>query len=106
MFETRWGKASKTSIYAYTDSSSISGVALAKGVSEIANVHDIAALDFSSRVRQARLGQLVIWRNVNGLYAATKIADIKDDTRGDDVDELTFEYTILPDGSADFSNSK
>ena len=59
---------------------------------------DASAYDFSSRVRSPRLGQIVIWRNVNGLYAATRIVSIKDDKRSDEHDELTFEYRILLDG--------
>lgn len=104
-FETRWSSASEEAIYAYTDSESISALALAKTPSEISLITDVSGYDYSSRVRAPKLGQIVIWRNVNGLYAATKIIDIKCDDRSSHHDELTFEYVILPDGSGDFSKA-
>jgi hypothetical protein len=103
LFETQWSKASDTRIYALNDAPSIESVAVAKGVTEIAEVQDAAAYDFSSRHRTLGLGEIALWRNMNGIYAATKILSIKDDTRGANHDELCFEFVILPDGSADFS---
>lgn len=103
LFETRWSKASDVCIHAYRDSPSIETLALAKGASEIGDVTDATTYDFSSRVRSPHIGQIVIWRNVNGLYAATKIIAIRDDKRSAEHDELTFEFVILPDGSTDFS---
>lgn len=102
LFETKWSKASDVSIHAYRDGSSVSAVALATGISEIGEIRDASAYDFSSRTRTPRVGQIVIWRNLNGLYAATKIIGIKDDSRGADHDELSFDYVILPDGGTDF----
>lgn len=103
-FETRWSKASNVSIHAYRESPSIGALALAKGEREIASIN-VADLDFSSRVRTAHVGDTVVWRNVNGIYAATKILAIKDDTRGNDQDELSFEYVILQGGGTDFSKA-
>lgn len=103
LFETKWSKASDQRIHAYRDSSSIDAIALANAASEISDVRDANAFDFSSRSRTPQLGQVLIWRNSNGLYAATKIVSIKDDTRGASHDELTFEFVILPDGATDFS---
>lgn len=102
LFETRWSKASNSAIHAYNDPPSIAAIALAKGAVAIADIHNATAFDYSSRTRTPRTGEIVIWRNTNGLYAATKIISIKDDTRGASADELTFEYVIL-DGGADFS---
>ena len=101
--ETQWSKASDTSIHALRDAPSIESIALAKGAANIAAVRDAAAYDFSSRHRTPRTGEIILWRNVNGIYAATQILAIKDDTRGADPDELCFEFVILPDGSTDFS---
>lgn len=103
LFETAWSKAGDTSIYAYRNPPSVKAIAVAKDAAEIADVVDGSAYDFSSRVRCPRIGQIVIWRNANGMYAATKIVDIKDDSRGAERDALTFEFLILPDGSMDFS---
>lgn len=105
LFETRWSKASDVSIHAYNYSPSIDALALAKGATEIADVTDASAYDFSSGSRRPQKGQVLIWRNINGIYAATKIVAIKDDSRGDDCDELTFEFRILADGATDFSTS-
>ncbi len=102
LFETQWSKAGKTSIHAYRDGASIEAVAIAKGAAAISEVRDAEAYDFSSRVRTPKLGEVVIWRNVNGLYGATQILDIKDDTRGDEVDEVVFDFVLLQGGQRDF----
>lgn len=101
-FETKWSKASNQSIHAYSDGSTVDAIALAKGAQSINDVRDAASYDFSSRARSPNIGQIVIWRNNNGLYAATHVVAIKDDSRGDDVDEVVFDYVILPDGGTHF----
>jgi hypothetical protein len=80
----------------------MSALALARGAVEIAQIRDATAYDFSSHGRTPDVGQIVVWRNVNGLYAATKIVDIKYEGRNGDHDELTFDYFILTNGSVDF----
>jgi hypothetical protein len=100
LFETRWSKASDTSIYALRDPPSIEGVALAKEPDRIEAITDASSYDFSSRHRSPRIGQIVLWRNTNGLYAATKILAIADDSRGADHDELSFEFRILTEGAS------
>jgi hypothetical protein len=105
LFETKWTKVSKRSIHVYSDASSIHSLALAKGASSIEAITDAESFDFSSRVRTPQLGQIVVWRNVNGLYAATQVVAITDDTRGDATNEVTFEYDILIDGERDFSKA-
>lgn len=37
----------------------------------------------------------VVWKNINGYYAVTKIVSIKDDSRGDTRDELECQYVIF-----------
>jgi hypothetical protein len=103
-FETRWSKASDRSIRAYNDPASIRAIALVKGAGEIAEIADAASYDFSSRGRCPAIGEIVIWLNDNGLYAATRIVSIKDDSRNDERDELVFDYVILADGGADFGS--
>lgn len=90
-------------IHAYSDAPSVEALALAKGAVKISDVTDADAFDYSSRARTANLGQVILWRNVNGLYGATRVVGIKDDSRGDAINELIFEYVLLPDGSRDFS---
>jgi hypothetical protein len=103
LFETKWTKAGNTAIHAYSDGPSIDAVAIAKGATSFADITDAEAFDFSSRVRTPQLGQIVMWRNVNSLYAATRVIAITDDTRGDDTNDLTIEYIILARGEHDFS---
>lgn len=102
-FETRWSKASDTSIHVYNDPGSINGVALARRCASISQVQDASSLDYTSRTRTPSLGQIVVIRNTEGFYAALQVLGIKDDSRLDDRDELRFRYAIQSDGSADFT---
>ena len=102
-FETKWSKASNVRIHVYNYPASINGVALAPaGWTSIQQVVNPESLDYSSMVRTPCVGQIVVFRNVNGFYAATRVLAIKDDTRGDEYDELRFEYFIQDDGSDKF----
>lgn len=94
LFNTKWSKASNTSIYAYKDGAEIDAIALLKAPVDIEHLTHFDA-DFSSRVRTAKIGDAILWRNTNGNYAVTKIISIKDDTRGDSKDQLECEYVIL-----------
>ena len=103
-FETRWNKASNTSIHVYNDPPSIYGVALGRqDWTDIDQVTNAASLDYTSHVRTPLIGQIVVFRNVEGFYAAVQVLEIKDDTRGDDSDELRFRYAIQPDGYDHFA---
>jgi hypothetical protein len=102
LFETRWLKASDIAIHVNNYASTISGMALAKSATNLEDVRDAASLDYSSDHRTPKIGQIVVWRNVNGLYAATKVIGIKDDSRADERDEITFDYVILANGGTDF----
>jgi hypothetical protein len=105
LFETRWSKASDTSIYLLNDPPSIHGIAVAIGKTEISEVNDATLLDFSSRHRSPKLGQVAILRNTKDFYAAIKILAIADDSRGANRDELRFDYVIQVDGSANFNGA-
>lgn len=102
LFETRWLKASDIAIHVNNYASTISGVALAKCATKLEDVRDAASLNYSSDHRTPKIGQIVVWRSVNGLYAATKVIGIKDDSRADARDEVTFDYVILANGGTDF----
>lgn len=104
-FETKWTKASDISIHAYNDSPTIKGIALSLDVKEIKEIKDAASYDFSSRVRTVREGEILVAQNKNGYYAAVKVTDVKDRTRSDGVDELSFEYLILTNKSSNFTSS-
>ena len=103
-FETKWSKASNVSIYVSNSPPSINGVALAPHEwTSIQQVVNAESLDFTSQHRTPRVGQIVVFRNVNGFYAAAHLIKIKDDTREDDNDELRFQYAIQVDGSGNFT---
>ena len=105
-FETAWSKASDTSIHVYNDPPSINGVALDRRYKSIAQVSNAKDLDYTSRTRTPQLGEIVIFRNVNGFYAALQVLEIKDDTRGAEKDELRFRYVIQPNNSDNFTEFK
>ena len=105
-FETRWTKASNKRIHVYNYPPSIHGIALAKGCSSIAQVANAKSLDYTSSTRSPRLREIVVLRNVNCFYAALHLLKIKDDSRGDDRDELRFRYAIQSDGSDNFEEFK
>lgn len=102
LFETAWSKASDTSIHIYKDPPSIDSLAIAFGVAHIKDLRSVSGLDFSSRSRTPNEGDVVVLKNKYSNYAALKISDIKDSTRSDMTDELTFSYVINPDGGDDF----
>ena len=103
-FETKWTKASKVSIHVYNDPSSINGIALAPSEwTDISQVVNAGSLDYTSRARTPNLGQIVLFRNIHGFYAAARLLEIKYDSRGDDRDEIRFEYVIQADGSDNFT---
>ena len=102
-FETKWSKASNRSIHVYNDPPSINGVALAKGYKSIEQISNTASLDYTSRARTPQCGEIVVLRNIKGFYAAVQVTDIKDAARGDEKDELRFQYAILASSSDDFT---
>jgi hypothetical protein len=93
-FNTKWSKASNTFIHAYKDGQGMESIALIKAPVDLSKIDRIEG-DFSSRCRTASIGDVVVWKNENGKYALTKIIRIKDDSRGDETDELECEYLIL-----------
>jgi hypothetical protein len=103
LFETKWTKASETSIHLYSDPESIDSIALAEGATSIEAVTDAKAFDFSSRARTLNEGEVGILKNVHGTYAAIQVVDVRDRNRGDEREELTFRFVINPRGVTDFS---
>jgi len=103
-FEIKFSKASDKSIYMYNDPPSISTIALVKDISNIELINNANNYDTSSRARCPTINQIVILQNIHGFYAAIKILEIKDDTRGASNDEVKFEYFIQTNKSPDFRN--
>ena len=92
-FTTKWSSASNCAIHAYKDANDIEAIARIKNAFELPKLLT-GTFDFSSRVRDARIGDVIIWRNQNGKYAATRVLSIKCESHGDDHDELSCEYVI------------
>lgn len=93
-FTTEWSKSSDRSIHAYSDSSNIDSIARIKAPCTLSKEKLTGEYDFSSRCRTPNIGDIIIWKNIFGNYAATQIIAISDDTRGANHDELTCEYVI------------
>jgi len=100
-FGVDFSKASDTSIYFYSDADNIDSVALIEGYSTIDefvnnNLSNIEKYDYTKRVRTIELNkeQLGISKNSSG-YLIVNVTNIKDDSRSDDVDEVTFNYKII-----------
>ena len=106
MFEIALSKASNTSIHLLNDPASIRSIAIVKDALDIQSITDARIYDSSSRARTLATNQIAVLQNTNGFYAATKILDIKDDTKGDKNDEVTFEYFIQTNGSPDFTEKR
>ena len=94
LFTTEWSKSSDRSIHAYSDSSNIDSIARIKAPCTLSKEKLTGEYDFSSRCRTPNIGDIIIWKNIFGNYAATQIIAISDDTRGANHDELTCEYVI------------
>lgn len=94
-FTTHWSKASNHCIHAYNYSSDIERISLAKNIGNLKNFKISQSLDFTSLTRTAYIGDAIIWINKFGNMAITKIIGIKDDSRGDEKDELILEYIIF-----------
>jgi hypothetical protein len=90
LFETYWSVASNTAIHVLDDPPSIHSVALASGIRAISDIEDASIYDTSSRHRTPHLGEVVVWQNTAGYFAATRIEGLKSRNHGDSVDEVTF----------------
>ena len=103
LFETMWTRADENSIYAYSYPKSIDAIAIADDVTNIKEIKDAARFDYSSHWRQPQRGQILLLRNEGKYYAALKILSVKSVGYNDKVDEVCFDYVILPDKKPDFS---
>jgi len=80
----------------------IRSVALAVGVKEITDLVDASQYDTSSRTRTPHLGEIVVWQNTAGYFAATKIEKLKCRGHGANEDEAVFSYVIQPNKTSSF----
>jgi pyrimidine deaminase RibD-like protein len=103
IFDTKWTKASDIAIHIYNDPDSIVGVAVVTQAAGLSDIVDASIYDMSSRYRTVRESQFVVMQNEHGYYACLHVLDIRDGSRQDNYDELTFDYWILTDKTRDFS---
>ena len=102
-FETKWTKGGRGMLYLYNDPVGIRGIALAVGAHRLSDVSDAGALDFTSRHREVRAGEIAVLQNVNGFHAAVELVEAKARGHGDAVDTATIRYAILRDHGGNFS---
>lgn len=102
-FETVWTTAGQGAIHVYNDGANVNGVAIARGVSGFGDLPDASLFDFTSRSWNAQVGEIVIYRNNAGLYAAIKIEEVAV-RQGQNPPKLRFWYAINRDGSTDFTS--
>lgn len=97
-FETRWSQSSAESVYVYNDPSSIRGVAIAPNIRSVEDVTETIAsgLNYTSRTRSPREGQVVVFENTAGRFLAVEVVDVRSEGHGDKEDRLFLRYAILP----------
>lgn len=98
-FTTKWTGRGIDSIYAYNDGEDIERIAYVSDNEQIPNnINDILEKyeinSFSSRVREPKINELVIWQNTNGKFAVTKIDDVKNDKVNNEF-EIKFSFKIF-----------
>lgn len=91
-FCTTWSECGEDTIYGYSDNVKMIGYSF--GTFEIPKNNDLLKFDFTSRVRQVTVGEILIWVNGNGKIAATRITNIATKSRGAAENILAFDYKI------------
>ncbi len=87
-FETQWSRSGNNSIYAYGN------IGFKDNETEFPEFNKIYEYDFSSRARTIKTGQIVIFKNSNGHFAAVKVGEVKSSNHGNPYDIMTFQYHI------------
>lgn len=103
LFGTKWSSCSGSSIYLYSDHTSIKQIALAKGVYNFNEIKNPTVFDFSSRSIVIQENEIAVIVNTEGDFALIRVIDVKDERRQDDRNELTIEWIINPNKKIDFS---
>ena len=90
-FITKWSTCGCNSIYAYRDSVKEIGYKL--GFQNVPPITEIKTFDFTSRARTVYVGEVVIWMNKFGHFAATKITSVIP-ARQNFEGNLSFDYLV------------
>ena len=91
-FCTSWSGCGSRSIYGYKDNVNLIGYL--SGISEIPSTKDFKNFDFTSRTRKVEIGEILIWMNNNGKFAATIITNVDVKSCGVTKNNLSFDYKI------------
>jgi hypothetical protein len=100
-FETQWSSSSESSILAYARTPSLKGAAVVSDVANISDISNASEYEYTDYERP-QTGEILLLINRYGNYAALKIIDVQDRTRGSDEDKVTIEYVLNPEGVEDF----
>jgi len=92
-FELRFSKASNNQIHLYKDGTNLVSLSRLKNVNPGDEVN-FEAFDNTSRSYTVGLGEYFIARNNSSYFLLGRILSIKDDSRGDNEDEVCFAYFI------------
>ena len=97
-FETRWSRGGSDSIYVLNDPLGIRGVAIAPDVHSVEEVTKgmAASLNYTSRHRSPREGQIVVFENTAGRFLAAEVVDVRSEDHGDGEDRLVLRYAVVP----------
>ena len=91
-FCTSWSECGEDTIYGYSDN--VKMIGYASGISEIPKNNNFLEFDFTSKIRQVTIGEVLLWLNENGKIAATLITNIAVKSRGAKENILAFDYKI------------
>ena len=90
-FTTKWTSCGDNSIYAYNDKVKEIGYIL--GRCTVPNLDEIQSFDFTSREREVFVGEVLVWMNLYGHFAITKITKVRRAGQGV-IANLSFDYII------------
>ncbi len=93
-FTTHWSSSGVDSVHAYKNGKNIEKIARIRGPIELSKELFSGEYDFSSRTRRVNIGDAVLWKNVYGNYALTKVVAVAYEGRDSEHDEVTCEYII------------
>lgn len=73
-FTTQWSEAGKDSIYALNDPEDIEAIGLLNEQTDLdaLNIESLNSVDFTSRLREPELNDIVIWKNKHGILLQQK----------------------------------
>lgn len=97
-FETSWSRSSSQDIYVLNDPLGVRGVAIAPDACSVGAVTETiaAGLNYTSRHRSPREGQIVVFENTAGRFLAAEVVDVRSEGHGDGEDRLVLRYAVVP----------